>query len=222
MNINHEKKPIHYYKGHRFEMLEFIPDKLKKVLEVGCGEGNFGQIIKNIYNAEVWGVDIQKSTKKILKNKLDYVYIGDFNKVSIKLPNNYFDCIIFNDTLEHMENPWDTLIKCRKLLNVKGVIVASIPNFRYINNLIEILIKGDYEYKNKGILDRTHLRFFTEKSIKRLFDESDYEIIKLKGINPLKVIKFCIPFFFINLLTLKYFNDIRYQQFAICVKPKKE
>ena len=81
------------------------------------------------------------------------------------LPDNNFDVVIFNDVLEHFENPWAVLENVKTKLNASGVVVASIPNVAYITNLVELILKKDWRYKPEGgILDKTHLRFFTKKS----------------------------------------------------------
>jgi len=91
--------------------------------------------------------------------------VGDFNSIFDQLPENYFDCVIFNDVLEHIYSPWDTIQQVKLLLSSDGVLVSSIPNFRYISNLItEVVVEGEFRYKPEGgILDDTHIRFSLRK-----------------------------------------------------------
>lgn len=113
------------------------------------------------------------------KSVCDKVLIGAFDMVLVELPKNYFDCVIFNDELEHIYSPWSTIKSVRGLLTVKGVIVSSIPNFRYITNIItEIIWEGEFTNKPEdGILDDTHIRFFTSESNQRIYKERAYEIV---------------------------------------------
>lgn len=209
-------KDINYYQCHRKEMLKYIPHNVKNVLDVGCATGVFGGAIKSELNAQVWGVDISPLIAEKARLILDNVVVGDFESDKIKLPHNYFDCIIFNDSLEHFEDPWSALKRCDEYLKLNGFIVASIPNVRFIYNIKALLIDKNWKYSEGGILDRTHLRFFTENSIKDTFNNCGYSIVKLEGLNPADL---SWKFWVFNLLTLKMFEDFRFQQF-VCVAQK--
>ena len=202
-----------YYKYERKEMLPFVPEQCQKVLEVGCGEGSFSSLLKMRGAQEVWGVELDAEAGKIATSRLDKVLIGDIVACLQELPENYFDCIIFNDVLEHIIDPEELLLLINPLIVKNGFIVASIPNVRYIKNLIELIIKKDWEYKDEGILDRTHLRFFTKKSIVRMFDKLPYQLVKIEGVQPLGW-----KFQLINLLTLFRHSDMRFIQFAVVVQ----
>lgn len=204
-----------YYKCLRDEMLEFIPPNSKKILDIGCGEGNFGIALKNNLNSEVWGIEINENAGKIAQKYLDKVIISDvFDSLSV-LPDNYFDCLVFNDSLEHLKNPYKLLREIGTKLSSNGVIISSIPNVRYIKNLFELLIKKDWKYRDEGILDFTHLRFFTKKSIIEMFESNGYEINRIRGINPFKKRLF---FNLFNLITLGLFYDTQFLQYAVVAK----
>lgn len=206
-----------YYQEARADMLPFIPQECKTILEVGCGAGNFGRQLKARQGAEVWGVEPDSEAASDACKVLDKV-INDFFSRKVELPKNYFDCIVFNDVLEHTPDPWECLEYCRELLkqSPSACLVASIPNFRYIKNIYEILIQRDFGYVKAGILDKTHLRFFTLKSIYRLFDETRYDIISIKGIHP----SIHPAFRLLNAVTLNSLNDMKYFQYAVIVRPK--
>ncbi|MDR3002298.1 MAG: class I SAM-dependent methyltransferase [Fibromonadaceae bacterium] len=171
----------------RSEMIQFLPKKYSKVLEIGCNVGNFRQYVSE--SCEYWGVEPFKEAADIAKAKMDKVLIGFYDQVADEIPNNHFDLIIANDVIEHMEQPWTFLQSIKKKMAKNASIVLSIPNVRYYNNLKELLYEKDWKYKDWGILDITHLRFFTEKSIVRLFTENDFEITKMKGVNSLSIRK---------------------------------
>lgn len=210
------QKNNNYYSYKRPEMLNFIPGNPKKILDVGCGEGSFSISMKKKFNAEVCGVEINPEVAKVAQKNIDKVLVGDILKVIDDIPNSYFDCIVFNDVLEHMIDPYAVLTKIKVKLAPEGVIVCSIPNVRHISVLKKLLINGDWKYEDCGILDKTHLRFFTKKSIINMFNSLNYQIIKIEGINPTKWWKF-LP---INILTLGQMRDARFVQFACLVKPK--
>ncbi len=202
-----------YYSYKRPEMLGFIPQGAKKVLDIGCGEGSFATSIKKKFNSEVWGVEMNPLAAEIAKKNIDRILVGDVLKIMDEIPNSYFDCIIFNDVLEHMVDPYTVLEKIKTKLNNNGVIVCSIPNIRHISALKKLLINGVWRYEDAGLFDKTHLRFFTKKSIVEMFENLDYNIIKIVGINPTKWWKF-YP------ITLGLMPDTRFIQFAVVAKIK--
>lgn len=210
------KHRVGYFKNQRSEMLQYIPKGTMKLLEVGCGEGNFLSLLNN-EQQELWGIELNSDAAAQAKSKFKNIFSGSFESNFENLPKDYFDCIVFNDVLEHMYSPWDVIAACKKLLNTNGVIVSSIPNFRYISNLItEIVLKGEFEYKpGGGILDDTHIRFFTSKSIKRMYAEQGYSILKHEGVHTCKSWKEKLCIF----LSFGILKDSKYKQFATVAKP---
>lgn len=204
-----------YYSNYRYEMLDFLPKEAKTFLELGCSEGKFGKQIKE-QGKTVWGSEYVPETAAKASLVLDKVLVGDINEHYKELPDNYFDCIISNDVLEHLTYPTETFQKLAPKLKADGFIVASIPNVRYIKNLYNLIFRKDWKYENEGILDNTHFRFFTEKSIVRFFDEINFEIVRMEGINPSgnSILKL------INFLTFNFFEDTKYLQFAVLAKKK--
>ena len=206
-----EKNGLVYSQAIRPEMLEFLPSEYSKVLEVGCNVGNFRQFLNK--PCEYWGIEPFEEAAKIAKIKMDKVLVGFYDKVADKIPDNYFDLIIANDVIEHMEKPWDFLQSIKTKMTANASIILSIPNVRYYHNLKELLYRKDWKYKNKGILDITHLRFFTEKSIVRLLNECGFEIEKMEGINPVKIRKRTLPIYW--LIKFIFGSDIEFLQFGV-------
>lgn len=204
------KEKNSYYQNPRQEMLKYIPQKREKALEIGCAAGAFGKLLKQEGAHEVWGIELESEAGEQAKKVLDKVLIGDVNLLINDVPKDYFDIIILNDVLEHIADPEDLLKKLNLCLNETGYVVSSIPNVRYFWNLYEILIKKEWEYKDQGILDKTHLRFFTKKSIERMFKRLPYRLKLLEGIQPLKKWKFLL----INILTLFTQRDTQFLQFV--------
>jgi 2-polyprenyl-3-methyl-5-hydroxy-6-metoxy-1,4-benzoquinol methylase len=199
-----------YYINKREEMLQFIPNSCKRILEVGCGDGIFAESVKNKFNAEVWGVELSEDAAKKAEKVIDKVFTGDIIELVNTLPANYFDCIVINDVLEHILDPFKLLSKIKSLIKNNGYIVSSIPNVRYIGNLEELLLKKDWQYKDDGILDITHFRFFTKKSIERMFTNAGYKIVSIEGINPTGSIKVKL----LGWLSFGLFADAKFMQFA--------
>lgn len=214
-STNH-KMEIGYFHNQRPEMLKYIPENAQRILEVGCGEGPFCSALSRS-DREIWGVEMNSKAAEKATEVCNFVLVGDFNAIYDQLPKNHFDCVIFNDVLEHMYAPWDTIQLVKSLLSPTGVLVSSIPNFRYISNLItEVLFEGEFRYKPEGgILDDTHIRFFTTKSIRRMFREQGYEVLTHEGLRSCKSWKEKL---FIA-LTFGFLKDARYKQFATVAKP---
>lgn len=210
-----------YYLQDRGEMLGFVPERnTSRVLDVGCGQGVFGKHLKDRQGAEVWGIEMMQEEATQANQRLDRVLVGTFDDAFPELPQGYYDCIVFNDVLEHMVDPYSVIVRAKALLNDGGVVVCSIPNIRYFPVMLDLIVKGDWKYEDSGVLDRTHLRFFTRKSIRRMFSENGYMEERMEGINPFRKKKLLGLFHFINTVTLGKLSDCRYQQFACVMKPK--
>lgn len=192
-------------------MLNFLPKNSSVFLEIGCGEGNFGLMIKEQLPSSVfWGLEMEEGPASEAIKKVDNVITGNCEELVDSLPDNFFDCVIFNDTIEHLVDPFSLLLKLKSKLKGKGYIVASIPNFRFYKNLYKLLVKRDFKYVDAGTLDRTHLRFFTRKSIARLFEEQGYKVEVLEGLNKTGKAKIN----FMAAICPSLFDDIPYLHFA--------
>jgi 2-polyprenyl-3-methyl-5-hydroxy-6-metoxy-1,4-benzoquinol methylase len=205
-----------YYRHERPEMMRYVPKTAQRVLELGCAEGRFAAAIKRRTGGEVWGIEFNPVAAAQAAAGIDRVLVGDADEQIALLPDNHFDAIVCNDVLEHLVNPGTTLVALRSKLKSNGVVIASIPNIRYLPALSQIVFRKDFPQHEFGIFDRTHLRFFTKKSIIRLFEEAGYKVQRIKGINgysgsPLGLL--FIP------LSLGFFADGFHLQFACVASP---
>lgn len=214
------KKDKAYYANARVEMLQFIPKNSKTVLEVGCGEGKFSTLLTE-RGMETWAIEPDQKSAERAAGTLHKVFTGTIDEKLAKIPDDYFDVIVMNDVIEHLTEPWDDIQKLKSKLKDTGVFVSSIPNVRYAKNLFHVLFKRDWKYSDDRILDITHYRFFTKKSIRRLWLENGYTIDRMKGINRTKSFAF-FPFAIVwNILFLGSQLDMFYMQFATVAKKTK-
>lgn len=208
-----------YYENSRPEILEQLPENVKRVLDVGCASGVFGKSLKVRYpECEVWGVEYVERAAVRARQHLDKVICNDILSALSDMPDNYFDLICFNDVLEHLVDPYSLLQKIKGKLKTGGVIVASIPNVRWCMNLYNLIFRRQWKYEEEGVLDRTHLRFFTSKSALEMFMDAGYSINKMVGINQAKPRLAAI---ILNIATLGFFSDSFYLQFLFEVQVKK-
>jgi 2-polyprenyl-3-methyl-5-hydroxy-6-metoxy-1,4-benzoquinol methylase len=214
MNKDMFDKSTNYYKSERGEMLSFLPEDSKKILDIGCGAGIFASQLIN-EEREIWGIEPDNNSAQLASEKLYKVLTGKIEDVLGDLPGNYFDAIFFNDVLEHLIDPWTIIQKIKAKLSDKGRLICSIPNVRYIRNLGHLLVSRNWEYEHQGIRDSTHLRFFTKKSICKLVKDNGYKIITIKGINRTRSERLHVYYFLINLLTFFTNLDIIYLQYVV-------
>jgi 2-polyprenyl-3-methyl-5-hydroxy-6-metoxy-1,4-benzoquinol methylase len=208
-------EPTIYYGDPRTEMIRFVPPTSRRVLDLGCGEGRFGELLKDKIQCEIWGIELDERAARVAESKYDRIICGDFLTLKNELPEGYFDCIVVNDVIEHFADPSSVLFRLKKLLIPNGNLVFSIPNVRYFENLYELIIQKDWKYRSAGILDVGHLRFYTKKSIVRLFEENGFEVNFIAGVNKRYSRRlFKYAHLFLNLLTFNFFADAGYLQFA--------
>ncbi|MBL8025202.1 MAG: class I SAM-dependent methyltransferase [Fibrobacteres bacterium] len=167
-------KPIDYYSRERSELLPLF-DNLKgaSVLDIGCGGGALGRMLRRNGCGDLYGVEYMSEPANEAArhyNHVDAMTIEEYLKMA---PHRVFDYIVCADVLEHLVDPWSVLADLKNRLSPTGALIASIPNIR--NRLvIANLLSGVFDYHDEGVLDRTHLRFFTFNSILSLFTKAGY------------------------------------------------
>ena len=207
-----------YYTAERREMLKYVPESVGRTLELGCGSGKFSALIKSEYGCECWGVELSEEAAAEAAERMDKVLVGDAVAKLAELPDGHFDCIICNHFLEHLADPYDFLRQLAPKFAAGGMLVAAFPNVRYCKNLYKLVVQGTWDYVDKGIMDRTHLRFFTWKSLAKVLPEVGYEVLRIEGIEPemtfpARVVKV------LNLLLLNAFVDTRFSELAVVARP---
>lgn len=146
-------------------------DKKSEVLDIGCASGLIGYILKEYKECIVDGIEYDKKAFEVAKSKNIYRDIYNFS-ISEKNSKEYkkfcdenkkYDYIIFADVLEHLVDPWNALINASRMLKDDGSIIVSLPNIAHLD-IIKALINNEFNYTRWGILDSTHLRFYTASS----------------------------------------------------------
>jgi 2-polyprenyl-3-methyl-5-hydroxy-6-metoxy-1,4-benzoquinol methylase len=169
------EKKDNYYDFERHDLLQFIPPDLHTYLDIGCGSGNLGKIIKQRQNCQVHGIELDKQAALIAESKLDKVYNGFIEDYLEVLPPGYFGCIIMADVLEHLKNPALVLQKLLRTLKSDGVIFISIPNFCHYS-VIEKILWNSFYYEPEGILDNTHISFIAKGAMVKMLTDLNFQI----------------------------------------------
>jgi 2-polyprenyl-3-methyl-5-hydroxy-6-metoxy-1,4-benzoquinol methylase len=176
-----------YFSNPRKDILPLLPQNTSAILEIGCGKGETLDWIKSIrFCRTIVGVELSLDVAKVAKNKIDFVIQGDIEEINLPYANEYFDLILCLDVLEHLKDPWSVIKKLTKYLKAGGILIASIPNVRHYKVIIPLILFGQWNYVDSGILDKTHLRFFTKKSAIDLVSSSGLKIDKTIVISPEK------------------------------------
>lgn len=159
-----------YFAHARKEISFLLPPQCGRVLEVGCGSGaTLGWLRRDQRASCTVGVEISEAAAQSARAHADEVYCLDFERVELPLEDKKFDLILCLDVLEHMVNPWlvvDRLVS--QYLVPGGTLIVSLPNVRHYSVVLPLLFWGRWDYEDAGLLDRTHLRFFTRDTAIRL------------------------------------------------------
>jgi 2-polyprenyl-3-methyl-5-hydroxy-6-metoxy-1,4-benzoquinol methylase len=175
------------YQGYRssprpevFALLPSLKTGLK-VLEIGCGEGAFSVSIPG--TAETWGIEPDQRSAEIARTRLSKVFVNIFDAVKADLPAHYFDLVVCNDVIEHMTDHDAFLRSIQDHMAPGAFLVGSLPNVRFYGNLFNLLVGRDWHYQDRGVLDRTHFRFFTMRSVRRSFEDAGFMMQRMEGLN---------------------------------------
>lgn len=176
--MNYENKTSDYYTNIRKDLISIVEHKRDlKVLEVGAGFGETLFYLKQQgIAAEAIGLDIfEDIEKKDHYKNIDGFIFGNIEELELPQFNEYFDVILLADVLEHLIEPGLVLEKLKQYLKPSGEILVSMPNIRHYSAFIKIFIKGNFDYKESGLFDYTHRRFFCRKNIRELL-ESNFKV----------------------------------------------
>jgi methionine biosynthesis protein MetW len=159
-------------------LISYIP-KGSRVLDVGCGTGSVSCLIRDHCECEVIGLEPNaeraqaaiSSGLKVINKPFDANSVADLGS---------FDVVVFADVLEHLVNPAQALELALKLLAASGCVVASVPNVAHWTVRLDLML-GRFDYRELGIMDATHLRWFTADTLEKLFQASGFRIVKHAG-----------------------------------------
>jgi 2-polyprenyl-3-methyl-5-hydroxy-6-metoxy-1,4-benzoquinol methylase len=150
----------------------------KRVLEIGAGPGSITRVLRQSGNCRVTALEIDADAIKVLRPFCERVYAADLNDATwpkLLQDDGVFNVIVAADVLEHLYDPWSTLSLMKGLIADDGYVVISLPHTGH-NAVLACLLSQDFEYRDWGLLDRTHIRFFGMKNIQALFEKAGFTI----------------------------------------------
>jgi len=173
-----DQTPIHEI--HNEDVLRLIPRSARRIIEIGCSSGALAREYKKINPDSLYiGVEIDAEYAQQAKRHCDTVYTlniesAEESELRERLSG---DCWIFGDVLEHLVDPWALLRRVRSVLSPGGSLIACVPNAQHWSVQAR-LNSGLFRYEPLGLLDRTHLRWFTRITLVEMFDETGFQVVE--------------------------------------------
>jgi SAM-dependent methyltransferase len=166
-----------YYAFVRREIQPLLPARADHALDVGCGQGGTLAWLKfSGIAARTTGIELDAAAAAIARSRVDRLIQGDAEAAFDALPAGSFDLVLCLDVLEHLVDPWRAMAKLTRALRPGGSVIISVPNVRHYSVALPLLWSGRWQYEEAGILDRTHLRFFTRASARGLLTGAGLEL----------------------------------------------
>jgi 2-polyprenyl-3-methyl-5-hydroxy-6-metoxy-1,4-benzoquinol methylase len=170
------------YTGVREDLLALIPEgPLERVLDLGCANGATGAVLKQRFKGvHVTGVELDPELATVAQSRLDQVLVTDAVAAldRLRAEQQRFDLVLCGDILEHLSDPWGALRTIREL--TRKYVIVSLPNVAHYSTILSLLFLKRFPYRDRGIHDRTHLRFFAERNLSDLFAQAELEELRRK------------------------------------------
>lgn len=163
------------------DLIDLLPLNARRIIDIGCGVGEIAQEYRKRASPEFYlGVEIVPQDAEVARQYCSQCIVGNIEEFDdqawLQLTN--YDLWVFGDVLEHLYDPWKILSKVRLVLLRNGEIACCIPNVQHWS-LQARLSNGDWRYSEKGLLDRTHIRFFTKQTMVELIEGAGFEITEI-------------------------------------------
>ena len=178
LGLLYAEKTNTYFDRVRAEILPLLPTgRVDRVLEIGCGGGDTLAYLQAQDRCR-WtcGVEVFPAAAEAARGRLDDVYEGNIEQIDLPVAPASLDVVLCLDVLEHLIDPWSTTSRLARLLKPGGVLIASIPNVRHFRVVMPLLFRGRWDYAQFGLMDRTHLRFFTKHSATQLLRQAGLRV----------------------------------------------
>lgn len=183
LNASYHDKAADYFSGARLDFLKWLPDDADaNILEIGSGDGTTGALALDMGKCGYYaGVEMYEPAAARSQPRISAVHIGNIDTVKLPYPPSTFDALIMSEVVEHLVDPTGTLKRLLPLIRPGGLIMASSPNISHWRVLLN-LYRGRFDYKQEGVMDYTHLRWFTPDTYREMFEALGIETQRLEPV----------------------------------------
>lgn len=168
-------KPVHYYGTPRTDMVPLLPDPLGRVLDVGCASGLTGTLLRPRGPTRLVGVELNPAAGEAARQIYDEVLVGPAEE-TLGLLGEPFDTVLCYDVLEHLVDPWRVLGQLRDLTVPGARLHVSVPNARHLSLMVDVMLRGTFNYQADGHRDNTHLRWFTPRDLEAAVSDAGFDV----------------------------------------------
>lgn len=178
-------KSADYFSGTRQDMVAALPaNPDAAILELGCGDGSTGTLVRSAGKATTYiGIELDPEAAARARTRLTDVIVGDIASLDLSAHRERYDAVIASEVLEHLVDPWDAVAKLAACLKCGGLFLASSPNLAHWR-VIARLIDGQFNHQETGVMDRSHLRWFTPHSYASLIQSAGLIVDQLRPVTP--------------------------------------
>jgi len=164
------------YEGVNEQVFSLIPMSANRILDVGCGTGDLGERLRKQRDCFIAGITYSEQEAEIASRRLSQVICTNLNQYGFE-DLGKFDCVILSHVLEHLYRPEEVLARLKNVLEPASVIIVALPNVLWWRQRLEFLA-GKWRYRDCGLLDRTHYRFYDRTSSRQLLEQAGYEVLR--------------------------------------------
>ncbi|MFX0135401.1 MAG: class I SAM-dependent methyltransferase [Candidatus Hodarchaeota archaeon] len=177
-------------KGSRRDIASKLVNGGERILDIGCGNGILLTLVKSKYR-ELYGIDISNYALSIAKKHGVKTFKIDLNKEKLPFKDNFFDMVVCLDVIEHIFDPYYLLAEIHRVLKLKGELIISTPNIRFLKHLYSLLIKGRFPKTSNDfeLYDGGHIHYFTFKDMKNILEKTGFKILIERGVLRINFLK---------------------------------
>lgn len=206
-----DSPPPGYYGFTRAEIVPLLEGRKERILEIGCSEGGtLAHLKEQGLCGWAGGVELAAEPARVAAGRIDQVWVANVEEWEPEIEAESLDAILCLDVLEHLVNPWRVLRRLVSLLRPNGIVIASLPNVRNRHVVLPLVLRGRWDYEPAGIMDWTHLRFFTRATATEMLVSAGLEVDAVVAAGKLRGIKKVV-----TQLTGGWAKDFYVRQFII-------
>jgi 2-polyprenyl-3-methyl-5-hydroxy-6-metoxy-1,4-benzoquinol methylase len=182
----YDQKAEGYFEGGRRDIVERLAaNPGQAILELGCGTGGTARAIRAANKAGRYvGIELMADAARQAQGAVDEIIVGNVETLDLQAFAGQFDVLIVSEVLEHLVDPWTTVRRLVSCLKPDGVVYASSPNVAHWH-VLRGLLRGRFDYRDDGVMDRTHLRWFTPATYRAMFEAAGVQVTSVGPVTPL-------------------------------------